>query len=241
MENNYEVFADSCKKMGLELDDTQLNLIRRYAEHLVDTNLKFNLTAITDEADILTRHFLDSFTLYPEMKKKPEAKLLDVGSGGGFPGLALSIIFPDMKISLLEATGKKTTFLKETAELLGRKNVEVYNGRCEDYALLPEHREQYDFVTARALARAATLLEYTLPFTKIGGRVIALKKGSLDDEIQEAMHACHLLGGELEGKKAVTLPEFEGDDRFLVIYLKKRKTSDKYPRRNGIPSKLPLL
>lgn len=241
MVNIYEQLKTDALKLGIELGDNECALVRQYADFLIETNGKFNLTSITDEKDVLYKHFLDSFTLYPLLKETQAETLLDVGSGGGFPGLALSILFPDIKIDLLEATGKKTDFLKEAAKLLERKNVRVINGRSEEYAHIPAFREKYDIVTARALARMNTLLEYTMPYTKIGGIVIAMKKGQIEEEIKEASKACRLMGGNLENKVTVTLPGMEDDPRYLIIYRKKSQTPGKYPRRNGMPKNSPII
>lgn len=235
---------DGANALGLRLTAAQQAAFQLYYENLVAWNQKFNLTAITEYEQVQVRHFLDSLSclLAEETRQalnRPQPRLLDVGTGAGFPGMPLKLVCPDTRLTLLEATGKKVTFLEYIVEQLGLQQVTVIKGRAEDLAHDPAHREQYDLVLARAVAELPVVAEYTLPFCKLGGWVVAQKGESGAAEAWTADRAITLLGGELRRVVPVELPGLP-EDRSLIVIEKTGLTPAAYPRRPGIPSKRPL-
>ncbi len=202
-----------------------------------------NLTAITDYEEVQVKHFLDSLTVtlagQPQISQA-ETHLIDVGSGAGIPGLPLKILFPSIRLVLLDSTAKKAAFLHHLKDKLGLDNVEIVVGRAEAVAHLSEYRERFDIVLSRAVAPLPTLVELALPFCTIGGSFIAQKKGGVDLEVSRATKAISLLGGNLRGVKRVDLEEFT-DERQLIIIDKLSVTPHQYPRRPGIPAKRPIV
>jgi 16S rRNA (guanine527-N7)-methyltransferase len=234
--------VDGAATLGVTLDDGQLDQFRRFRDLLLDANTRVNLTAITDPAEVVTRHFLDSLTcllaVAPEQCARPW-RLLDIGSGAGFPGIPLAIALPNWRVTSLEATGKKARFQQEAVAALGLENVTVFIGRAEEFARKPEHRGRYDLVAARAVAALPTLLEYCCPFARVGGQVIAPKKGDLADEIAAGTKAASLLGAKLLAPIPVTIPPL-ADGRVLLVAEQKRACPEQYPRPAGAPAKRPL-
>ena len=250
-----EVLSEGAKNLGLYPSSRHLALFERYYQELTAWNQRFNLTAITGYQQVQRRHFLDSlsclvaFPRTSDVDTIPNAVplqmiarplwLLDVGSGAGFPGLPIKLMLPDAKLTLIEATQKKVTFLKHMVQVLGVADVEVLHARSEDVAHLPEHRERYDVVVARAVAHLSVVAEYCLPFCCLGGRVIAPKGEGASAEAREAEMALETLGGSLVAIKPVVLPDWD-TERYLVVVDKVAPSPDKYPRRAGMPSKRPL-
>jgi len=230
-------------KLGLHLNPGQLEQFSVYYQELLAWNQRMNLTAITDYEEVQVKHFLDSLTVtlacQPQISRA-ETRLIDVGTGAGIPGLPLKILLPNIRLVLLEATAKKTAFLRHLKQKLGLDNVEIVVGRAEEIAHLSEYRERFDIVLSRAVALLPTLVELTLPFCTIGGSFIAQKKGSVDLEVSRAIKAINTLGGNLREVKRVDLEEFT-DQRQLIIIDKASATPHQYPRRPGIPSKRPLV
>ncbi|MGH2457407.1 MAG: 16S rRNA (guanine(527)-N(7))-methyltransferase RsmG [Chloroflexota bacterium] len=211
---------------------------------LLDWNQRANLTSITEPADVQVKHFLDSLTVLTGLPEAVRlgmgpAALLDVGAGAGFPGLPLAIVRPLLDVTLLEATQKKCRFLEHIVAVLGLPNVDVLGGRAEELAREPARREAYDVVVARAVASLAALAELCLPFVKIGGRMIAPKKVGIESEVAAAGRAIGLLGGRLAVPIIVRVP-FLDEARQLIVVEKVRPTPTRYPRRPGLPAKLPL-
>lgn len=202
---------------------------------LLEYNNMFNLTAITGENDIYVKHFLDC--VVGDMFFKPSAKVLEIGSGGGFPSIPLKLLRPDLQFTLVESTGKKCVYLNAVVDKLQLDCTKVVNARAEELARDIFYREKFDVCTARAVARLNTLAEYCLPFVKVGGRFIAYK-GENEREITEAENAVCILGGELERIENYELPN--GDRRALIIIKKVKRTPEKYPRGNGKERKSPL-
>ena len=236
-----EKLIAGAKKLGLLLNSRQLEQFNIYYRELVDWNKRLNLTTITGYEEVQIKHFLDSLTLTLAFKLTPSAgfSLIDVGAGAGLPGIPLKILFPYMKVVLLEATAKKTTFLRHITHELGLDNIEVVAGRAEEVAHEPQYRERFELVLSRAVAPLPSLVELTLPFCAIGGSFVAQKKGAIDREISQSAKATKMLGGNLREVKQIDLEELT-NDRYLVIINKVAPTPELYPRRPGIPSKRPL-
>ena len=227
----------------MEFNARQVKQFELYYQELIEWNRKINLTAITDYSSVQVKHFLDSLTitlaLTGEEAEKPDFNIVDIGTGAGFPGLPLKIIFPQLRLVLIEPTTKKTAFLHHLIRKLELENVEVLNSRAEEAAHLPPYREQFSLVLSRAVAPLPALVELTLPFCRIGGRFVAQKKGELDQEIDGAEKAIATLGGKLDQVKKIELGEFD-DVRYLVIIDKIYPTPGKYPRRPGLPRRRPI-
>jgi 16S rRNA (guanine527-N7)-methyltransferase len=227
------------EKLGIQLTINQLSAFSLYEKELLAWNEKFNLTAIRNAEGVRVKHFLDSLTCMMEMKSLPPARLIDIGTGAGFPGIPLKIMYPNMVLTLVESVGKKAGFCSHIVDLLGLPQVEVLSIRAEEAGQLKSHREKYDWAVARAVAAMPILLEYLLPLVKVGGTVIAQKGESAHAEAQSAETAGRILGGRLKHITPLTLPGVV-EERFLVVYSKVAATPPQYPRRVGIPAKSPL-
>jgi len=224
---------------GVKLTASQLTALATYELELLDWNSRFNLTALRDPASIRTKHFLDSFSCALAWGSRPPHRLVDVGTGAGFPGLPLKILYPAMKLTLVESVGKKARFCEHIVRLLNLEHVQVIKERAEDVGCMPAHREQYDWAVARAVADMRVLAEYLLPLVKMGGMALAMKGESGPAEVQSAEKALGLLGGQLRQVIPVNLPGL-ADERYLVIMAKSAATPPKYPRNAGMPTKHPL-
>jgi 16S rRNA (guanine527-N7)-methyltransferase len=238
-----EKLIEGAGKLGIKLNSTQIEQFDLYCQELIEWNKKINLTAITDYSSVQVKHFLDSLTitlaLPEEGVKRPDFNIVDIGTGAGFPGVPLKILFPQPRLLLIEPTTKKTAFLQHIIRKLELENVEVLNSRAEEAAHLPLYREQFALVLSRAVALLPTLVELTLPFCQIGGRFIAQKKGEINQEVNRATEAIAALGGKLDQIKEVELDEFD-DARYLIIIDKIYPTPSKYPRRPGVPGRRPI-
>lgn len=225
-------------EIGLgKLEEEKEELFSNYLRELQIWNRKFNLTAYKSERDIIIYHFLDSLLPLPFFPLR-EGDLIDIGSGAGFPGIPLKILQPSFSLYLLEANKKKILFLKNIREKLGL-DLEIMEGRAEDLGKNPLYREKFPLAVARAVAPLPVLLEYSLPFLKIGGLFIAYKGPRLKEELNESAKALSTLGGRIEEIKEAILP-LCGERRMFLFVLKERETPPSYPRRAGIPSKRPL-
>lgn len=235
-----EDFAQQARTiLGLHLTQSQLAALELYENELLEWNLRLNLTAINKPEKIRTKHFLDSLTCLIAMRNTPSDRVIDVGTGAGFPGIPLKIICPGIRLSLVESVGKKAAFCQHIVDSLGLKNVTVLSDRVEAVGALPSHREQYDWAIARAVANLPILVEYLLPLVRVGGKALAMKGESGLAEAQSAENALRLLGGQLHQIVPVTLPGVE-EQRYLVVIEKIAATPDQYPRRVGVPTKKPL-
>ena len=223
--------------LGVTLDERQMQLLETYAAEMLAWNRKMNLTAITDPQQVRQKHFLDSLSCLLALPEKP-GKVVDVGSGAGFPGLVLRIVRPDMQLTLVDSVAKKTGFLSHIVQVLGLDDVAVFTARAEALGQDPAHRQSYDWALARALAPMPVLAEYLLPLVRVGGSLLAQKGADAVLEVQQAGAALAELGGELEQVMPVGLPG--GEEHYLVRIKKVKPTPDKYPRREGIPTKRPL-
>lgn len=221
---------------GFELTPRQLEQFDEYAGFLVEYNEKVNLTAITDPREICIKHFLDSLMLLRAVELPQGARLIDVGTGAGFPAVPVKIVREDVQITLLDGLNKRITFLNQLSEQLGQQNTALH-ARAEE-AARGEAREQYDLATARAVADLRVLSEYCLPFVKVGGRFAALKGPDCREEVRSAKRAVELLGGRIAGVRQFTLPE--GNARAVVVIEKIAPTPQKYPRHGGKIAKQPL-
>lgn len=225
--------------IGLELSAGQQTAFDTYLRELESWNTRHNLTAIRDQEMVQIKHFLDSLTCLLAMRGTGMSRVIDVGTGAGFPGLVLKIVCPGMQLTLVESVGKKANFCRHMVETLNLDGVIVLKERAEVVGHLADHRETYDWVIARAVANMPVLMELLLPLAKIGGHTLAQKGESGPAETQAAEHAIHLLGGHLRQIIPVTLTGVT-EDRYLVIVDKVAATPEKYPRRIGIPAKRPL-
>ncbi len=224
---------------NIHLTEQQITALMRYEKELLEWNQKFNLTAIRDVESIRTKHFLDSFSCELAWKGSPPNRLIDVGTGAGFPGIPLKLIHPHLKLTLVESVRKKAMFCQHIVDVLGLKNVDVIQARAEDLGQDVKHREKYDWAVARAVANLNVLSEYLLPLVEISGSMLAQKGESAPAEAQSAEGAMKLLGGKLKQLIQVNLRGV-ADDRYLVVVEKVAATPPKYPRKPGIAAKMPL-
>ena len=231
-----EEFINSVKELGISLTDTMLNNLEIYAKYLIEYNQHTNLTAITDIKLIYLKHFYDSLTFFKAINPSEFETLLDIGTGAGFPGMVLKIVFPNLEVTLLDSNNKKINFLKELTMKLNLTKVNFFHGRAEEFCI--KNREKFDIVTARAVSNMTVLTELCLPLTKVGGYFIAMK-GSNVDEITEAKNAITKLGGKVERIVEFTLPS-EEIGRNIVKILKEKTTPKEYPRRYEKIVKSPL-
>jgi len=224
---------------GIHLTASQVNTFDIYAHELLEWNSQFNLTAIRDLEGIQTKHFLDSLSCALAWRSSPPARLIDVGTGAGFPGLALKILLPRLRLTLVESVGKKAGFCKHMVEKLELVDVELLQFRAEEVGQMPAHRQQYDWAVARAVAPLPVLVEYLLPLVHVGGSVLAQKGENGPAEAHASDKAIRLLGGHLRQLLPVTLPGVV-EDRYLVLVDKVATTPPAYPRKSGLPSKNPI-
>ena len=236
---NTDQFLKDTKSLGITLSDDQLKKFLRYYEILVQWNEMMNLTAITDYADVMKKHFVDSLSLIRICDLKGNLSLIDVGTGAGFPGLVLKIAFPDLKVTLLDSLNKRIHFLDEVISELGIQEVNTVHGRAEDYAKQGRLRESFDLCVSRAVANLSTLSEYCLPYVKVGGLFISYKSEKVSEELTSAEHAISLLGGRVENQVELMLPDTD-INRILVMVRKNKSTPLKYPRKAGLPTRNPL-
>lgn len=242
---NYDLtsFEKGLEQLSITLSGEQKQQFLTYYEYLVEKNKVMNLTAITEYEEVITKHFLDSLAVVKTSCFKPEKlagkRLIDIGTGAGFPGIPLKIAFPEMEILLLDSLNKRINFLNEVTEMLGLTKINTVHGRAEDYAKQKGYRESFDFCVSRAVANLSTLSEYCIPFVKQGGCFISYKSGSVDQELIQAEKAVKILGGQREEVVRFSLADTDMDRSFVVIR-KAKPTPKKYPRKAGLPSKEPL-
>ena len=233
-----EALISKGKAAGLEFTEKQLEQFSLYFDLLIETNKVMNLTAITEPEEVAVKHIIDSLLAYDE-KIFPGKLLADVGTGAGFPGIPLKIYCPELKVVLLDSLAKRLKFLEAVIEKLGLKDISCVHLRAEDAGQNKNHREKYDLVTARAVARLSVLSEYCLPLVKVGGYFIAMKGSKFKEEIFEGNTAVGILGGEIISAEEVKLPGLD-DGRAIIRIRKIKKTPAKYPRKAGLPEKQPL-
>ncbi|KGP73218.1 16S rRNA (guanine(527)-N(7))-methyltransferase RsmG [Pontibacillus yanchengensis] len=237
---NIEAFLQALKDQGIELSEEQVDQFNTYFQTLVEWNEKINLTAITDEEDVYLKHFYDSLSAAFYMDFNQPLQICDVGAGAGFPSIPLKIVFPELKVTIVDSLKKRITFLNHLATQLGLSDVAFYHDRAENFGKNAKFREQFDVVTARAVARMSVLSELCLPLTKVGGTFLVMKGSQFDEEMKDADFAVKLLGGEVNTFHTFYLPK-EDSERSIAIIDKRRKTPKKYPRKAGLPNKSPLV
>ena len=236
-----DVFRQELAKIGLDLSDEQMNQFKIYYELLVEWNQKINLTAITELEEVYLKHFYDSITLATILDLGKESySLCDVGAGAGFPSIPIKIVYPNLEISIVDSLNKRIKFLTLLCDELKLENVNLYHDRAETFGQNKAHRETYDFVTARAVARLNVLSELCIPLVKKNGQFLALKAAKSEEEVQESKKAIATLGGKLADEIEISLP-FSEDKRYIVVIDKKKETPNKYPRKPGTPNKKPLI
>ena len=234
-----ETFYSLLDQQNINLTDQQKFQFERYFELLVEWNEKINLTAITEKEEVYLKHFYDSIApILQGLIENQEIKLLDIGAGAGFPSLPMKILYPQLDVTIIDSLNKRINFLQLLAEELDLEGVHFYHGRAEDFAQDKHFRAQFDIVTARAVARMQVLSELTIPYLKVGGKLLALKASNAPEELTEAKNALNLLFSKVEDNISYTLPN--GDPRFITIVEKKKETPNKYPRKAGMPNKRPL-
>lgn len=237
MSYNLEQFKDGLKEFQIELSDGQINQFLKYYELLVETNKVMNLTAITEFDEVVEKHFLDSLSLCRVYDLKSDDKILDLGTGAGFPGIPLKIAFPNLEIVLADSLNKRIRFLNQVIDELELKDITAVHARAEELGKNKDYREQFDVCVSRAVANLSSLSEYCIPFVKIGGKFISYKSGSIEEEVAEAKKAVFVLGGKVNDVYKFDLYE---QKRSFVLINKEKHTPKAYPRKAGTPTKEPL-
>ena len=238
-EYNLEGFERGLFELGIKLSEEQKTQFLQYYELLVEWNSFMNLTAITEFDQVITKHFLDSLSLVKVCDVAQAGRILDVGTGAGFPGIPLKIAFPEVEVVLLDSLNKRVKFLNEVIGQLGLSKITAVHGRAEDFARQKDYREQFDLVVSRAVANLSSLSEYCLPYVKVGGRFVSYKSGKLSEELTAAGKAIHVLGGEAKEPVYFQLTGTE-DERSFGCIEKGKATPKKYPRKAGTPAKEPI-
>jgi 16S rRNA (guanine527-N7)-methyltransferase len=237
MEDKINYMIQQFEKEGFAFSDSQERQFYTFYEMLIEKNKVMNLTGIKEFTEVVEKHFIDSLSLYRIMNLNKELLILDLGTGAGFPGIPLKIAYPGLKIVLMDSLQKRVGFLKEVIRELRLEYIWAVHGRAEECAKNPKLREQFDLCVSRAVANLSVLEEYCLPFVKIGGKSIAYKSGSVDKEVQEAQKSCKVLGGKLEEVYKFQVGESK---RSFVTVKKIKGTPKQYPRKAGMPGKMPL-
>lgn len=237
MNYNLEKFQSGLEKLNISLSEEQLQQFLDYYEVLVETNKVMNLTAITEFDEVIEKHFLDSLSLCQVYDLNRDVRILDMGTGAGFPGIPLKIAFPEIDLVLADSLNKRIRFLQEVIDDLELKKVEALHVRAEEMGRNKLYREQFDLCVSRAVANLSSLSEYCIPFVKEGGRFISYKSGEIEEEVNQAKKAIFVLGGKIEDVYKFDLSE---QKRSFVIIKKEKKTPKAYPRKAGTPTKSPL-
>lgn len=234
-----EQFVQALKEKGIDLSEKQIEQFSIYFQELVEWNQKVNLTAITDQEEVYVKHFYDCVTAAFYHDFNQEISICDIGAGAGFPSIPLKIVFPQLKVTIVDSLKKRITFLNHLATKLELSNVAFYHDRAENFGKNKAFRESFDIVTARAVARMSVLSELCLPLVRKNGVFIAMKGAQAKDELDVGNPAIELLGGEVEEIHTFSLP-IEESERSIIIISKKRQTPKKYPRKAGLPNKEPI-
>jgi 16S rRNA (guanine527-N7)-methyltransferase len=240
MDQTVAQFTELLEQRGITLDSRQLEQFELYYQELVSWNEKMNLTGITERDQVYTKHFYDSISLAFYLNLQEAGSLADIGSGAGFPGIPLKICFPHIKLTIVDSLSKRITFLQHICDTLKLEGVQLIHGRAEDIARQPSHRDAYDIVTARAVARMTLLNEFCLPFVRKDGVFAAMKGSDPAEELNEAKYSLKELRGRLNKVEPFKLP-VEESARHIILISKTGVTPAKYPRKAGIPAKMPLI
>lgn len=232
-----EEMSKKSKILGVRFSVEQIEQFYKYMNLLIEWNEKMNLTAITEPKEIILKHFIDSLTILKYIDDN--SKLVDVGTGAGFPGVPLSIMNPTLKITLVDSLNKRLIFLQEVVKELNLKNIEIVHARAEEFGQNKNYREKFDIATSRAVANLVTLSEYLVPLVKIGGKIISMKASNAKEEINDAQKAIEVLGGKIEKIEEFDLPESD-IGRTIIIIDKNKCTPAIYPRKAGTPAKEPI-
>ena len=233
------ILEEGCKELGITLDENQKKQFTDFYEYLVEKNKVMNLTGITEFQEVLIKHFLDSLACVKAVDMSRIKRIMDIGTGAGFPGVPLKIAFPHLEACLLDSLKKRVNFLEETFQMLKLENITAIHGRAEEYAKNKQYRETYDLCVSRAVSNLATLSEYCLPYVKTGGYFISYKSGTVQEEVEQEQKAVKILGGKIQDVVYFQLPDSE-IQRSLVVIEKIKATPGRYPRKAGTPLKEPL-
>jgi 16S rRNA (guanine527-N7)-methyltransferase len=234
-----ELLIKASDELGINLNETQINQFLLYKKLLLEWNEKINLTAIIDENEIILKHFVDCLSIGAVYNIAPNTRIIDVGTGAGFPGVPIKIAYPEVNMTLLDSLNKRITFLDELSLQLGLENVNLVHARAEDGGQNKLYREKYDLCASRAVANLAVLAEYCLPFVAVTGHFVALKGPDVEEELNESKVAIKKLGGEIIDVKKVKIP-YSDINHSIVIIRKIRQTPSQYPRKAGKVSKEPI-
>lgn len=234
-----ERFLKQLELLNIELENSQYDKFHCFYELLVEWNKVMNLTGITDYDEVNEKHFIDSLAVFNVIDLNKINRVIDIGTGAGFPGIPLKIAFPHLEIVLLDSLQKRINFLDKVIDELGLENVSTLHGRAEDYARMSEFREEFDLCVSRAVANLSVLSEYCIPYVKIGGYFISYKSGNIDEEVKQAETSIRVLGGSLENVVKFNLPNSDIERSFVKIN-KVVSTKSKYPRKAGVPGKSPI-
>lgn len=234
-----ELLIQGIKELGLDINDKQVEQFLKYYEMIIETNKVMNLTSIVELDEVIIKHFIDSLLSVKTIEINKFKTMIDVGTGAGFPGIPLKIMFPDLKVTLLDSLNKRLKFLDSVIKELGLDNINTIHGRAEDIGRNENYREKYDLCVSRAVANLTTLSEYCVPFIQKGGTFISYKSQFSEEEKQEAEKAIGVLGGKIQKSEIVNLP-FTDINRSFIIINKNKITPNKYPRKAGVPSKKPI-
>lgn len=232
-------FEQQLAELGIELSESQKNQFHRYYEMLIEWNKVMNLTGITEYDEVNEKHFVDSLSIIKAVDMRKVQSVIDIGTGAGFPGIPLKIVYPHLHLVLLDSLQKRIKFLKAVIEELGLEDIETLHGRAEDYAKNSEYREKFDICVSRAVANLSALCEYCIPYIRLGGIFISYKSGEVDEEVKRSEKAVKILGGNIHKIIKFQLPGTEIGRSFVKIK-KVEKTKKKYPRKAGMPVKEPL-
>ena len=233
------ILEEGCKELGITLDENQKKQFTDFYEYLVEKNKVMNLTGITEFQEVLIKHFLDSLACVKAVDMSRIKRIMDIGTGAGFPGVPLKIAFPHLEACLLDSLKKRVNFLEETFQMLKLENITAIHGRAEEYAKNKQYRETYDLCVSRAVSNLATLSEYCLPYVKTGGYFISYKSGTVQEEVEQAQKAVKILGGKIQDVVYFQLPDSE-IQRSLVVIEQIKATPGRYQRKAGTPLKEPL-
>lgn len=234
------LFESNLKKLDIDLNKNQINQFLSYYKLLIERNKVMNLTTITEFNEVINKHFIDSLSIVKVMDLRSSLKVLDIGTGAGFPGIPLKIAFPSLQITLLDSLNKRINFLNDVVDELELKGIKTIHGRAEDYGRDKDYREGFDLCVSRAVANLSTLSEYCMPYVKIGGHFISYKSGNISQELENSKNAVKALGGKITRSEIFNLPDTDME-RSLIVIEKTLVTPKIYPRSAGKPSKEPIL